>query len=337
MSIALRNTLLLVAAALLAVTAVAQSVPSGHAAARPVHHYVFFAEERERISEPSFLKTKAFEGAQIKYTWRELEPQKDQYDFGDIEHDLAYLQAKGKRLFIQLQDSSFDVKILPFPRYLLQDPAYHGGADKQINETDNAPDGSMSRRWDKSVQERYQRLLLALGREFDGRIEGINLPETAIDLGVDQRLWPKGFTPEIYCQAIVANLVALKRAFPKSVTLEYANFMPGDKRYLERVCQRAQELKVGLGGPDLLPYRPAQMWSSYPLIRRYAGSVPTGIAVQDGNYEDKDRTTGRQVTIADLLSFATEYLGVDYVFWCTQEPYFSQQLVPFLQHDAQRP
>jgi hypothetical protein len=330
---------MLVGVALLAIPAMGQSVYSGHLPAGRVHHYVFFNQERERISDPTFLQTKALEGAQIKYTWRQLEPQKDKYDFGDIEHDLAFLQSKGKRLFIQIQDSSFDERFRPFPRYLLEDPAYHGGADRQYSENDNTPDGWMARRWDSAVQERFHRLLMALGREFDGRIEGINLPETAIDLGIGQRLLPKGFTPEIYCDAIVSNLAVLKRAFPKSVTLQYANFMPGDddRRYLDRVFQRAQDLKVGLGGPDLLPYKPAQMQNDYPLIQRYAGSVPTGIAVQDGNYEHKNPKTGRQVTIAELLGFATEYLRVDYIFWCTQEPYYSQQLIPFLQHEALRP
>ena len=51
---------------------------------KPVHHYVFFAHERERIAEKSFLDTPAFEGAQLKYTWRELEPEKDDYDLSLI-------------------------------------------------------------------------------------------------------------------------------------------------------------------------------------------------------------------------------------------------------------
>src|ERR1700733_12066573 len=68
------------------------------------HHYVFFNRDRERISEASFLDTKALEGAQLKYTWRELDQGKDGYEFGDIRHDLGYLKAKGKKLFIQLQD-----------------------------------------------------------------------------------------------------------------------------------------------------------------------------------------------------------------------------------------
>jgi hypothetical protein len=30
------------------------------------------------------------------------------------------------------------------------------------------------------------------------------------------------------------------------------------------------------------------------------------------------------------IQFATEYLKVDYIFWCTEEPYFSAELVPFM-------
>src|SRR5262245_28219660 len=71
-----------------------------------VHHFVFFDRERERIREKSFLETPALEGAQLKYTWRQLEPQKDQYDFEPLRQDLAFLTASGKKLFIQLQDVS---------------------------------------------------------------------------------------------------------------------------------------------------------------------------------------------------------------------------------------
>ena len=95
-------------------------------AAKTVHHYVFFAHERERISEASFLGTKAFEGAQLKYTWKELEQQKDQYDFSAIRKDLAFLTTNGKRLFIQLQDASFSEKFILVPKYLQTDD-YNGG------------------------------------------------------------------------------------------------------------------------------------------------------------------------------------------------------------------
>ena len=304
-----------------------------------VHHYVFFNRDRERIAEAAFLSSKAFEGAQLKYTWRELERGQDQYDFADIRRDLSFLQSKGKKLFVQLQDASFQTNIVPLPRYLLRDAEYHGGADLQYSiENDDeehaTPQGWVARRWDPAVQERFQRLLLALGRQFDGQIEGINLPETAVDFGESGKLFPRGFTPGCYRDAVLTNMMVLKRAFPRSVTMQYANFMPGGELYLRSVYQWARKVKVGVGGPDLLPYKPGQMANCYPLIRQIAGSIPTGIAVQDGNYEHRNPKTGQRVTVAELIGFATEYLKVDYIFWCTQEPYYSKRVIPLL--EAQR-
>ena len=85
-----------------------------------------------------------------------------------------------------------------------------------------------------------------------------------------------------------------------------------------------------MGGPDLLPHRRGQLSHSYPLIRSSSGLVPTGIAVQWGKYEDRDPATGRQVTIAELLHFATEWLRLDSIFWSTQEPYYSRGVLPVL-------
>ena len=72
------------------------------------------------------------------------------------------------------------------------------------------------------------------------------------------------------------------------------------------------------------------MHHSYPLIRASHGLVPTGIAVQDGNYAYTNPKTGKPVTMPDLLKFADEYLRVTYVFWCTEEPYYSRNVIPFL-------
>jgi hypothetical protein len=313
--------------------------PSGSAGAAP-HNYVFFGRNRERIAEESFLDTKAFEGAQIRYAWKEIEHGPDGYDFSDIEHDLAFLNAHGKKLFIQIQDISYDMSIVPLPRYLLENPEFHGGAATQFNiegdhEERAKPEGWVAMRWDPAVEDRFQKLLLALGKEFDGRIEGINLAETALDFGESGRLFPKGFTPALYRDAVIADMQVLKRAFPKSVAMVYANFMvggpPGAKAgsYLRDVYAKANELGVAMGGPDLKPYRPAQMANSYPLLREIAVSVPTGIAIQDGNYTLANPKTGKPVTIPELVGFATEYLGVKYIFWCTQQPFYDRDVVPY--------
>jgi hypothetical protein len=308
------------------------------AAAHRTRHYVFVNRDREHLSDARFLQTSAFEGAQVKYTWRELEPEKDVYDFRAIDTDLAFLTANGKRLFIQLQDSSFSGSVINVPPYLRKDKAYHGGAAPEYGEGKLRDQlvGWVARRWDPRVQDRFDRLLAALGRRFDGKIEGIVLPETAIDVADTGPHRSIGFTPQLYRDAVIRNMRMLKRAFPRSVAMQYANFMPGewrpteDKGYLRAVYQAAKAMTVGVGGPDLLPYRPGQLGSSYPLIRDAAGIVPTGIAVQEGDYADKDRKTGRRMTIPELVKFATEYLKIDYVFWCEEEPYYSQELLPLL-------
>ena len=313
-------------------------------AAKPIHHYVFFGQDREKIKEASaFLETKSLEGAQVAYSWRQLEPGKDEYDFSAVREDLAFLTSKGKKLFIQIQDVTFNESLINVPRYLLKDPRYNGGADKQyrykyINHIEENVSilGWMARRWDPAVQERFHKLLFALGKEFDGKIEGINFAETAFDIGDTGKLFPKGFTFENYRDGIITNMKALRRAFPKSAVLVYANFMPGewlpteDKGYLRAIYKAAKELRVGVGGPDLLPYKKGQMNNSYPLIRDVAGTVPIGVAVQDGDYEHENPKTGKRVTIPEIVEFAKDYLKVDYIFWCTEEPYYSENVIPLL-------
>jgi hypothetical protein len=73
------------------------------------------------------------------------------------------------------------------------------------------------------------------------------------------------------------------------------------------------------------------MGSSYELIREVAGEVKVGIAVQDGNYDHINPKTGKRVTIAELIEFAADYLKADYIFWCIEEPYYSNDVVTFMQ------
>src|SRR3954462_6930554 len=104
------------------------------AAAEGVHHYIFVGRDREKLAEPGFLDHKGIEGVQVKYTWKQLEQGKDNYVFDDVRADLATVNAKGKKLFIQVQDANFTLEFVPVPKYLQQDPAYHGGVANQRGE-----------------------------------------------------------------------------------------------------------------------------------------------------------------------------------------------------------
>lgn len=306
-------------------------------------NFIFFGREREQIRDSLFLNTKNMVGAQLKYTWRELEPEADKYDFSALEGDLEYLRHHGKKLFVQLQEVSFDTSIINVPDYILKDPQYHGGVNLQYEfandeESIFTPAGWVARRWDAAVAERFHKLLGELGKAFDGKIEGINLPETAVDFGDKGNLHPPGFTFEAYKNAIIANMRALKAAFPKSVAIQYANFMPGeflpwnDKSYLREIFAYAQKIGVGVGGPDLLVYKRNQMNNSYGFIKTCSGIVPTGVAVQDGNYAHVNPKTGTRVTVPEIYDFGKNYLGLSYIFWCTQEPYYSREVISFLKN-----
>jgi len=306
-----------------------------------VRHYVFFGFERERIAEPSFLDQPAFEGAQLKFSWRELEPRRDVYDFATVESALALLDSHGKRLWIQLQETSFDPQRVLVPEYLVEDPRFGGGVAPQYEiedeeETRYHAAGWVARRWDPAVRERFAMLLQALGRAFDGRIAGINLPESSVGFGERGPLQPPDYTAESYRDGLIANLVAARRAFTKSVVLQYLNFMPGewlpwiDHGLLRSVYEFALANGVALGGPDLLPHKKGQMNNGYRFLIDGRGRLLVGIAVQEGNERHVDPSTGERVTPASLLAFARDELGASILFWGAHEPFYSEELLPFI-------
>jgi len=135
------------------------------------------------LRQDAALLDPRFSGAQVVYTWRELEPRKGHYDFSAIRQDLTYLNGQGKQLWVQLQEKSFTPK-LNVPEYLVKAPQYKGGVLKQSMETAPERDrtqplasddyGWSAKLWEQTVRERYQRLIRALGNEFDGNITFIN-------------------------------------------------------------------------------------------------------------------------------------------------------------------
>jgi hypothetical protein len=197
-------------------------------------------------------------------------------------------------------------------------------------------DGWVARRWDPAVRARFAKLLEALGQAVDGRIEGLTLPETSVGFGESGNLHPPGFTYENYVEGVKDIMSAARKAFPRSCVIQYANFMPGEwlpwteHGYLRAVYAHAESLGVGVGGPDLLPHRRGQRNHSYPLIAARSAGVAAGVAVQDGNLEDINPATGERTTVGELYLFAKDTLRLDYIFWGTQEPYYSQEVLPFI-------
>src|SRR5436190_452949 len=126
------------------------SVDGEHLSDKKTHNFVFFAKERELLANHRILKIKRFEGAQITYSWRQLERDEGVYDFGDIEADLKILKAHDMQLWLQLQDTTFMPNRQAVPAYIMTGKEYNGGADPQYNDDDKV-EGWVARRWDPAV------------------------------------------------------------------------------------------------------------------------------------------------------------------------------------------
>jgi hypothetical protein len=319
------------------------TVPAGPAPGARVHHFVYFGRDRELLPDHPFLNIKSFEGAQIAYAWKQLEHAMDVYEFDDLDADLQVLKAHGMKLWIQLQDATFMPNNQAVPAYLMKRKEFNGGANPQYNDAGKV-EGWVARRWDPAVRARFHKLLAEIGKRYDGMVAGINLQETAIGIGENGPSQAPGFTYAGYRDAIKQNMSALKQSFPKSIGMQYVNFMPGeflpesDQGFIKSLYDYGEKIQVAIGAPDLLPKRPFQQANAYKLMKekKSAGKLAIGIAVQDGNYrgETGDTTPPKEGEqwpdlVPELAEYAEKTLGATYVFWSIQEPYFTKNVIPY--------
>lgn len=150
---------------------------------------------------------------------------------------------------------------------------------------------------DPAVRERYQALLAALAKRFDGKVYGVNLPETAID--IDEKNPPAGFTCDSYFAGEMENLAFARKAFQKTLVVQYVNFWPcewdNDHNYMGRLFAYASANSIGLGGPDIVPNRKAHMKNAYPFFNKNKQTLPLiAMAVQEPTLTYKDRSSDRK-------------------------------------------
>jgi hypothetical protein len=286
-----------------------------------------FLDDGEIGAYRSLLRRPDIAGVQRIYSWRSLEPRKGSYDFAAIRRDLAAADAFHKKLFVQVQDRFFEPKARNLPDYLLTDPEYGGGLARQedfAGEGKPVGSGWVAKQWNPNVRARFQALLAALAAEFDGRIEGVNLPETAADLMPSEKR--SGFTCDGYFAGELDNLRFARRAFSHSVVVQYVNFWPcewdNDRGYMARMFEFAAANGAGLGGPDIVPFRKGQMHNSYPFFHRYRGKLKlVAMAVQEPTLTYLNPQTGKHFTREEIVNFARDYLGADIIFWTPQAPW----------------
>jgi hypothetical protein len=315
------------AAACIAFPAPAASARPASARATPaLRNFVYLGQDDLDAALP-ILDRPDISGAQVMYVWRNLEPSRGAYDFSMIEHDLALTRARGKGMFVEVLDRFFTPASRYLPQYMLDEPEYGGGLARQFDIRPGhapVPAGWVARQWDPEVRARFQALLAALARQFDGRIEGIILTETAVD--VDRDAPPEGYDCDAYFAAERDNAMFARRAFRRSHVVQYVNFWPcgwNDAHgYMSRFFAFAAASHIGVGGPDIVPNRPGQMSNSYPFIRAYRDRVPlVAMAIQEPTLDYLNPDTSRPFTRAEFERFAVDYLGVDIIFWTRDAPW----------------
>lgn len=301
-------------------------------------HYVFI--DHGTVT-PEVLAWPQFRGVQKIFTWRELEPEEGRYDFSAVHATLDLVRRHQRQLVIQLTYKSFEADKRAIPDYI-QGPEYGGGVYRTVK-------GSLNPViWHERVLARFTALIAALGREIDHHpnLEAVNLPETApaANLAANPQPGVAPYTEAIYFEALKGQMLALRRAFPTTIVIQYTNFPP---KLLEQITDFELQHSVGMGGPDVYPGIDAisdPVTGVYRLYKKMSGTVPLGAAVQESNYSvaEKKRSAKRRglssqhglpLTISpedeilfsprEHIKLAREQLHLNYLFWAMRpEPAF---------------
>ena len=266
-------------------------------------------------------------GVKMGYWWRELEPEKDGYDFSEIEKHLALVRKYDKQLFMYFGERAFNSDDNPLPDYLYEDPQYNGGVEPWTTK-----DGCVARLWDPAVMERMNKLIRELGKfDNDPHFEGIIFPESALDINTKTA---PGYSKKALVEGMISRIDTACEAFPNSVVIQYMNWGPPE---LAEVIEHLYTVGAGMGGPDLVPdagkFPEKQRIPAYDFYPVYAGKMPLGIAVETPNLL-KDNEKG-DFTLDGFWDMGLNTLELNYIFWAFVEEKrfkfsFSEDILPYI-------
>lgn len=305
-------------------------VPVSDKATPKAQHYVLLwtgSSVQEQVENNHLFENNVFDGVQMRYLWSDLEPTLGKYDFASISKDVAYVASIKKKLIVQLDHVKWASEEFGFPKYL-DDNRYAGGYFRRESGV------AIPKQYNRAVSERFQALLIALGREFSNapNVEAMVLDETSLGVkDATNRADIKDYYPVAYKNEIVAQMLAARKAFPHTQVIQYVNYLDRAPQLLDEIVRVATANGIGVGGPDLRPFDAKAYAAHYRLYAQTVGKTPRGTAIQWANYEYRSPKTGARVSVRDMISYGQDELKLTYFSWSMRRPYFTDDVLPTLQ------
>jgi hypothetical protein len=247
-----------------------------------------------------------------RWTWRSFEPTLGNYVLAthEIASDLAWCQARGKKLIVMIEHRTFGYSDnQPAPDYLIP---YTG---ETTAGGDQPAAGATIAIFDPYVVTRFKALLTAFAAAFGDHpaLEGVMLEETS--LGQPEAMWyaPSSvgkswtaYTPEMYRDALIEIMAHWATVQPDVRWFFYLNYMAGNVSgtYLEAAALAADNCVIC--GPDAqeldgtLDTRTFWIYRDNNDVRPIMAHLST-------------RVYNTAVTGEDMYDFAVNDLGANYI------------------------
>lgn len=295
----------------------AQYFPGTRILFNPGHYVAIHTDANLSTPYAASLMRAPIIGVHKPYTWKYLEKSKGVYDFSTIEKDLALMNSRGKKLIISLRDKTFSQGEVALPDYLINPRNAQYSAAYKGGHTRNYQGGYTPKKWIPGVNTRIQALYAALGARFNGRIEAVQVGETATSL---RHLTPADFDNGTYVQGIIDNIRALKASFPNTVVQQRVNGLgnkPNGTSYMVDFINAVKASKIGISTQDIY-LNDSWQWEhvfKYFLPYSKTRSAPVGAMVEDENYKANSPSSPAYLSPGKLANFGIGKLGVSYIYW----------------------
>ena len=234
-----------------------------------------------------------FHGVQFRYNWAESELTPGNYSagFAALDGDLQRVAARSKKLLVMLQYKTFDgTSSVPADLRTGPGPWCSGSYCGELTTRGS----SLALLWNAAVEARLQAWISAMAEHLAAsphlaNVAGIVFNETSLGTKDITVLAAAKYDPNVYLEAIEANLLAATTAAPQLIAFIYfeGGFVSMDGSSVKAGEKLGDWMllhpRTGAGTPDLQPKGPKA--PNHPCANpRLQGRIPCEPAVQANDY-----------------------------------------------------